>query len=310
MRAPRRLDECVVCGAPLNTRRRTCSHTCRWTYDAREPRRRLGGTGQPLHEISAYTPELDRGISVTVGAVAGAVGEPVSLTPLTSLTLASTSLAQRIATAAVIESNELWRSTDAEAEALIQRDLTGAVALVTDQQMVAELTGGIIAMTSNGAGANNVQQDFARLFGAVTLGQNSKPYILMQTHNAKALAVKDVPTTFQQLFPDMGPMGGMIANTPVLVCDGLSAGQIVLVDAAQVAAASAPDIAIDTFREGDVQMDTSPDSPPLATTVLTSMWEHNLTALRLMRRFGIERLNTSAVAVLSGANYATSNSPA
>jgi len=254
-------------------------------------------------------PMRTRVVVVTVGASAGALGEPVSLTPLTSLLLANQNLALRIATTAVILSNELWRAADAEAQALVQRELSSGAALVTDQQMVAELTGGITAMTSNGATATAIQQDFARLFGAVTLGQNSRPYILMQSHNAKALATKDAPTTFEVLFPTMGPMGGTIANVPVLVCDGLSAGQIVLVDAAQVAAASAPDLAIDTVRQGDVQLDTAPDSPPLTTTVLTSMWQHNLTGLRVMRRFGIERLTTTAVAVLSGANYATSNSP-
>jgi hypothetical protein len=246
---------------------------------------------------------------VTTGASANAIGEPVSVTPLTQLALVSQNIAQRIGTASVILSNELWRATDAEAQALVQRELAGGVALVTDQQMVTELTGGITAMASNGATATAIMQDFARLFGAVTLGQGSRPYILMQSHNAKALATKDVPTTFQQLFPSMGPMGGTIANTSVLVCDALSAGQIVLVDAAQVAAASAPDLAIDAFRDGDVQLDSSPDSPPTATTVLVSMFQHNLTGVRLMRRFGIERLNTTAVAVLSGANYATSNSP-
>ncbi len=38
--------------------------SCWWRFDAREPRRRLGGTGTPAHERLAYVRRLARGVPV------------------------------------------------------------------------------------------------------------------------------------------------------------------------------------------------------------------------------------------------------
>ncbi len=56
-------------------------------------------------------------------------------------------------------------------------------------------------------------------------------------------------------------------------------------------------------------MNTAPDSPPTTSTVLTSLWQHNLTGLKAVRYFGAERLRDTAVAVISGVGY-SGNSPA
>jgi hypothetical protein len=42
-------------------------------------------------------------------------------------------------------------------------------------------------------------------------------------------------------------------------------------------------VTIDVSREASVQMDSAPDNPALATTVLTSLWQNNLVGLRAER---------------------------
>jgi hypothetical protein len=60
-------------------------------------------------------------------------------------------------------------------------------------------------------------------------------------------------------FPNLGPLGGSINQIPVLVSEGVTAGNVVLVDASGIAAASG-DLVLNEFREGMMQLDTTPDS--------------------------------------------------
>jgi hypothetical protein len=106
----------------------------------------------------------------------------------------------------------------------------------------------------------------------------------------------------------MTPTGGIIQGMDVLVSDGVNA-QIIGVDASQIAAASGS-IELDGTGEATVQMDSAPDSPPTAATNVISFWQMNLAGLRATRYWGAERLRTGAVAVISGVNYGSTNSPA
>ena len=79
-------------------------------------------------------------------------------------------------------------------------------------------------------------------------------------------------------FPQFGPLGGEINSIPVLVSDCLSSGQVVLVDASGVGAASG-DIGLNEISEGTVVLDTVPDSPPSASTNYISLWQMNMRAV-------------------------------
>jgi hypothetical protein len=50
-------------------------------------------------------------------------------------------------------------------------------------------------------------------------------------------------------------------------------------------------------------VDTSPDSPPTASTNLISLWQSDLLARRMERFFGFTVMRASGVASLSGVNY-------
>jgi hypothetical protein len=59
-------------------------------------------------------------------------------------------------------------------------------------------------------------------------------------------------------------MGGAIQGMDVLASDGVS-GQIIAVDASQIAAAAGI-VELDGSGAATVQMDSAPDSPPTAAT--------------------------------------------
>jgi hypothetical protein len=100
----------------------------------------------------------------------------------------------------------------------------------------------------------------------------------------------------------LGASGGTIGNIPVLVSDGLPANTIVVLDAAQIAAGS-EGLLVDVGTHATVAADTAPDSPPVASTNLISLWQSGQVATRAERYFGAERLRTSAVAAISSVNY-------
>jgi hypothetical protein len=57
-------------------------------------------------------------------------------------------------------------------------------------------------------------------------------------------------------------------------------------------------------EQSTLQMEsTSPDSPPVAGTVLLSLWQNDLLALRMERFFGFTVMRTSGVTSLSGVSY-------
>ena len=81
-----------------------------------------------------------------------------------------------------------------------------------------------------------------------------------------------------------------------------SANTAVLVDASLVAAASET-MQLSASNEAIVQMDSSPESPPVAGSVMTSLWQDNLTGLKAERSFAATKLSTTGVAALSEISY-------
>jgi hypothetical protein len=60
---------------------------------------------------------------------------------------------------------------------------------------------------------------------------------------------------------------------------------------------------IDVSREASVQMDSAPDNPPTASTVLVSFWQNNLVGIRAERFINWRRRRDAAVAFIQGARY-------
>jgi hypothetical protein len=50
-------------------------------------------------------------------------------------------------------------------------------------------------------------------------------------------------------------------------------------------------------------MESAPDSPPTGATVMLSLWQNDLVALRMERFFGFTLMRSNGAASLSGVNY-------
>ena len=63
-------------------------------------------------------------------------------------------------------------------------------------------------------------------------------------------------------------------------------------------------VSIDISREASVQMDSAPDNPALATTILISAFQHNLALIRAERYCNWLKRRAEAAQFISGAKYA------
>lgn len=145
--------------------------------------------------------------------------------------------------------------------------------------------------------------DFKALVNLITTDLKD-PVLLMRPKVATALAAID-----SQLTRNAKVEGGDIAGIPIITStnvptdsDSPGDNQIVLLDAAEVLFSDGG-IEIDTSRQASVQMDTAPDSPPVASTVQVSLWQSDLLAVKLLRFINWQMRRPGSVAVLTGVNY-------
>lgn len=236
---------------------------------------------------------------VTVGFTGSVIGEG-QVIPITSLTLSGTTTEQQKATAIMALSDELARLASGSG-ALFARELRTAIAIVTDQSFIDTITTGVSPITSSGNTAVAIMDDLSAALDNIETSAQSRLYILVTSTIAKRWATMTTADGVQA-FPQMTPQGGSVAGMPVVVSDGGSAGEIIVVDAHQIAA-GAGSIELDTTTEASIEFQSAPTSPPTAATVMHSLWQHGEVALRALRYFTAERLSTSSVAVISGAVY-------
>src|SRR5262245_12268967 len=154
---------------------------------------------------------------------------------------------------------------------------------------------------SSGVTAEHVRNDLRAALSNITTGQRSRLYLLMSSGLAKVLAVL-YDESGAGAFPGMGVNGGTIGGITVLVSDGVPSTSVVLVDAFQVAAGSET-ITLTSSQEASLQMDTTPDSPPIASTAYVNLWQNNWRALRAERYFGAVKLSTTGVCVITSVNW-------
>jgi HK97 family phage major capsid protein len=243
-------------------------------------------------------------------ASATLTGGPISeasIKPAGRASLTATSLDASKAAAFIAVSAELMKAGGPAASGLLERELRSAVGRATDATFLPVLTSGAQSFSSSGATALAVRQDLRTALLAVTTGAASMLFWIVTPTIAKAWSVLP-DSAGAAAFPNARADGGEIGGVPIVVSDSATAGEIVLADAAQIAA-GAEGLRLDSSNEATIQMDSSPDSPVLATSNYQSLWQLNLVGLRCERFIGAKPLRSDAVAKITGAAY-TGNSPA
>jgi hypothetical protein len=110
-------------------------------------------------------------------------------------------------------------------------------------------------------------------------------------------------------FPAISAMGGEIWGVPVLVTesaptdsDSPSNNIIVLLDAAEVLLAEG-NVEFSVLRHITVQMDSAPDSPATASSVMVSLWQRNLIGLGVDKYVHWARRREGCCSYISGVPF-------
>lgn len=196
----------------------------------------------------------------------------------------------------IVITEELARNSTPDAEAVMQREMIGGMSQFLDQQFIdptvaavagvspGSVTNGVTPITSAGSTPANARTDVVALMNAMAAANIpvTSAVLIMSETNALALTAA-LNALGQPLWPNMTPTGGVGPLGIKVVTSQTAGSTVALVSAPCILYADDGGVSIDISREASVQMDSAPDNPAIATTVLTSLWQNNLVGLRAER---------------------------
>lgn len=258
----------------------------------------------------------------TVGWVGQGAPKPVSALAFGNLSLDFTKTA-----GIVVITDELARLSTPSAEAIIRQDLTEQIAQFLDQSFInpanaavsgvspASITNGATAITASGTTGDAMRADIRRLFSTFVSNNLSSAGSVWIMSETQATAISMMTNALgQPEYPGVTANGGTLFGLPVVTSESVTkttAGSppvttslIVLVKPSEILLADDGGVTIDVSREASLQMDSAPTNPPVANTVMVSLWQMNMVGIRAERWINWVRRRPAAVAYISNANYA------
>jgi HK97 family phage major capsid protein/HK97 family phage prohead protease len=259
----------------------------------------------------------------TGAATVGWVGEG-KIKPLSQLAFDTVTLEIAKIAGIIVLTDELVRESSPAAEGLVRDELAAAVIQYMDSQFVdptkasndvspASVTYGVTPVTATGTTASALRQDVRTLM-ATFLSTNSQlgsAVWIMTQETALGISLM-MNTLGQPEFPGISMQGGTFLGIPVITSEGVPATggsptdgfPIILVNAGDILLADDGQVTIDASREASLQMDSTPDSPETASTVMVSMWQHNMMAVKAERYINWTKRRSTAVGFIQNAKYA------
>lgn len=243
---------------------------------------------------------LSRVIVISQGVVGYSVGEAAPK-PISRMSVSGDDLTPSKVAATVILSRELV--SVGVSQALYVQELRGAVGVQTDAGFATILAAGAPSFAIGGNSAIAFFASLSDALDALKLSAASRIFMGAHPNTVKALAML-TDSSGARVFPDLGVRGGMIADITVIATDGVdtpdtSGGSLILFDAHQIAA-NAGTVAASVSHQATVQLDDQPTDPADAAAVMVSLWQENLTGVRVERVFTAHKLRSTAAAIVTG----------
>ena len=266
----------------------------------------------------------------TGGSTIGWVGQGAPK-PVGRLTFDQISLGIAKTAGIVVMSDELVRSSNPSAEAIVRQDMIDQTAQFLDQQFVdpavaavqdvspASVTNGVDAVEATGTDADAVRADVRAVMGRFIAANMSLAGAVWIMTEMDALALSLMLNALgQPEFPGLvvsGNAGGTFFSLPVILSENIPRNQgsgdpvagagsrIILAKANEILLADDGEVVLDASREASVQMNATPDNPATAATVMVSLWQNNLVGLKAERFINWSKRRPGAVQYIDGANY-------
>jgi HK97 family phage major capsid protein len=259
----------------------------------------------------------------TGGATVNWVGEG-KVKPVSSMAFDSVSLDFSKIAGIIPLTEELVRLSSPSAELLVRDDLAAAIVQFMDAEFVdptnaatdvspASITYAATGTAATGTTAAAFRADAKTMFaGLLASNQQVSGGTWIMTQQ-QAIAFSLMTTSIgQPYFPGITPTGGTLLGFPVVVSENIPTNSgspadgspIIFVLPKEVMLADDGGVSIDVSREATLQMNTAPDSPETASTVMINLWQHNMIAIKAERFINWKARRTTCCAYISGAKYA------
>jgi HK97 family phage major capsid protein/HK97 family phage prohead protease len=220
----------------------------------------------------------------------------------------------------LVVSDEAARFTNPKVEAVVRNDMLKGMAKFSDEQFIspqvfevsnvspASVTNLVTDVPASGTDAAALRTDLGTLFGKYWTANLAPTTGVFIMSNRQATGISLMRNALgQKEYPDMTPLGGTLEGFPVIasesVPDTSDGGMIVFVNADDIFFSDDGPVTIDASKEASLQMSTTPDATTSASTVLVSMWQRNLVALRATRYMNWKKRRAAAVQYISGTAY-------
>lgn len=257
----------------------------------------------------------------TAVASVGWVGEgkpkPVGSSAFDSVTLDHHKIA-----GIIVLTEELVRLSNPAAEGLAREDLATGIIQLIDQDFVdpdkaevanvspASITNGVTPRAASGTDYAAFKADVKAVLQPFFDANLTPSAIIMREDLALALSLMETSLGNPQ-FPGLTQSGGTLLGLPVVTSMNIpytedspqEGSPIIFLAAPEIMLADEGQVMIDVSREASVQMNTAPDDPASASTVLTSLWQHNMVGIRAERMITWEKRRAAAVQYISAAKY-------
>lgn len=231
--------------------------------------------------------------------------------PLTKMDFSRTTIEPLKVANIAVATMELIRDSNPAADGLIRDTLAAALRERLDLDFInpakaavagispASILNGIAGIPSSGTTADDVRADVKALFTAFIQANNAPTSGVWIMSSVTALALSLMVNPLGQTeFPGIGMNGGVFFGLPVIVSQYVptdSGGSLVaLVNASDIYEADEGGIDISMSTEASLQMDSTPDNPTTAATVMVSLWQRNLVGFRAERTINWARRRASA----------------
>lgn len=260
----------------------------------------------------------------TGGATVNWVGES-SVKPISALAFDQLSLGHTKIAGIVPLSEELIRFSSPSAEQLVTADLAAAIAQFLDQEFVDPTVGAITGVnpasitntaspiTATGTSSTALREDVKSLlatFMTNSLNNFTSGVWIMTSQQCLAISLMQ-NALGQPEFPGVTMQGGTFLGMPIIASENVpyvgssptDGSRIIFALQDQILLADDGQVTVDVSREASLQMDSAPDSPQTASTVMMSLWQNNLVGIKVERYINWVLRHNAAVNYINFSKY-------
>lgn len=247
------------------------------------------------------------------------VGESKAI-PVTAVDFFNINLQPLKVAALAVVSNELLRDSTPAAEMLVRDALVAASVQRIDATFLsaaaavagstpAGMLNGVAAIPASGTTSDALRADIKSLYAPFIAAKNASGLkLVMNPALAKSIQLM-VNAMGVYEFPRVTTEGGDLLGDPLVTGDNVGAGSMILLKPSDIYRIGDTGVDVRISDVAAIEQNSIPtgatDTPAAATQAITSMFQEDSSAIRVIRRINFAKRRASAVAHVSGAAYSS-----